>query len=256
MWGHRGYYKDGWSIVTCHQQRTAFSDDHWELYDLNADPTETHDLAAERPELVEELSAAWETAAWANQVFPLDERSMLKEVTRPPTEDQLTEGITLFRGAPTLERYRSLKLVQYRSFDVVVSFTYAPGDEGVLFAHGDQGGGYSAHVEAGRLWVVYNGYGDMTELDCGTLDPGPVELTVMLNALPKLRVRLDVVIAGALVATSDELPTLMAMAPFQGIDVGIDRGSPVSWDRHQPARIVPILRRASLVPLGARTRRS
>jgi len=239
MWGHRGYYKNGWSAVTCHQQQTAFSDDRWELYDLTTDPTETNDVSDQHPEIVEDLVSAWETAAWANQVFPLDERSMLKEVTRPTTEDQLTEGITLTRQAPTLERYRSLKLVQYRSFNVVVSFAYSPGDEGVLFAHGDQGGGYSTHVESGRLWVVYNAYGDMTELDCGPVDasagPGSreIEITVAVNALPKLRVRLDVVIGDVVVAESAELPMLMAMAPFQGIDVGIDRGSPVSWDRHQ-----------------------
>ncbi|MEZ5168436.1 MAG: hypothetical protein R2695_18895 [Acidimicrobiales bacterium] len=34
-----------------------------------------------------------------------------------------------------------------------------------------------------------------------------------------------------------DLPVLMAMAPFEGIDVGIDRRSPVSWavyERHGP----------------------
>jgi arylsulfatase len=37
----------------------------WELYDLKADRTETRDLAAERPELVNELAAQWE--AWARR---------------------------------------------------------------------------------------------------------------------------------------------------------------------------------------------
>jgi arylsulfatase len=35
----------------------------WELYDLESDRTELHDLAAEKPELVKELSEAY--ARWA-----------------------------------------------------------------------------------------------------------------------------------------------------------------------------------------------
>jgi arylsulfatase len=37
----------------------------WELYDLKADRTELHDLAAQQPARVRELAAAWE--AWARR---------------------------------------------------------------------------------------------------------------------------------------------------------------------------------------------
>ena len=63
MNGHRGYYEDGWEIVTLHQPLTPFDDREWELYDLVHDPIELHDLAAERPEKVAELAARWEAAA-------------------------------------------------------------------------------------------------------------------------------------------------------------------------------------------------
>lgn len=39
----------------------------WELYDLEADRTEQHDLAAQQPELVKRLEAAWR--AWAERAF-------------------------------------------------------------------------------------------------------------------------------------------------------------------------------------------
>ena len=39
---------------------------HWELYDMEADRTETRDLAAVYPERVETLAAMWE--AWAERV--------------------------------------------------------------------------------------------------------------------------------------------------------------------------------------------
>lgn len=38
----------------------------WELYDMDADRTELHDLAAERPQRVAEMTAEWE--AWAKRV--------------------------------------------------------------------------------------------------------------------------------------------------------------------------------------------
>src|SRR5919107_184018 len=66
MVGNRGYYRDGWEVVTDHRPLTPFSDEEWELYDLRNDPTETRDLAGEHPDLVVELAAAWEAAARAN----------------------------------------------------------------------------------------------------------------------------------------------------------------------------------------------
>ena len=232
-WGHRGFYRDGWSATTIHPQRTAFSDDRWQLHDLTTDPTEAHDVSDVHPEVLIELVEAWEEAAWANQVFPLDERSMIKETTRPPTEQPLTEGVTLRPGTPTLERYRSLKLIQFRSFSVHARVEYAIGDEGVLFAHGDQGGGYSVHIENGHAWLAYNGYGTMTDLDAGPLDPGEREIVFELDALAGSRADVRVRVDGELRSEATDLPLLMAMAPFQGIDVGIDRRSPVSWQRFE-----------------------
>jgi arylsulfatase len=39
----------------------------WELYDLDKDPTEARDIAAERPELVEEFDALWK--AWKKRTL-------------------------------------------------------------------------------------------------------------------------------------------------------------------------------------------
>ena len=37
----------------------------WELYDIEADRTEQHDLSTERPDLAKEMAAEWE--AWAER---------------------------------------------------------------------------------------------------------------------------------------------------------------------------------------------
>ncbi len=49
MQGHRGYYRDGWEVVTLHRPMTSFAEDRWELYDLAADPTELRDLERGAP---------------------------------------------------------------------------------------------------------------------------------------------------------------------------------------------------------------
>ncbi len=233
MVGHRGYYRDGWSAVTCHPARTPFSEDRWELHHLDADPTESVDLAEEHPEKLAELKGAWEEAAWANQVYPLDEGTALKMVSRPPWEDELAEPVRLLPGMPTLERWRSLQLVWPRSFTVDIELEWRSGDQGMLVAHGDQGGGYAMYVEDDRLFFVHNGYGAMAVHDCGPLGDGTARITLDVEEPGDMIWRPTISVDGALVAEVGDLPALYAMAPFEGIDVGIDRRSPVSWELYE-----------------------
>ena len=43
----------------------------WELYDLNADRTELHNLAASEPERAQKMAAAWDGWAARANVLPL-----------------------------------------------------------------------------------------------------------------------------------------------------------------------------------------
>lgn len=226
MVGNRGYYRDGWEVVTDHRPLTPITDAEWELYDLTTDPTETHDLAASHPERVAELAAAWEAAAWANQVYPLDEGSGTKFLQRPARSDVYGEPVTLYPGTPTLERWRAQQLVANRSFTVTVRLRSL--GEGVLVAHGDQGGGYSLAVAEGSLVFHHNdGRGQVRSLS------GPTGLLVeALFTAPgggtwSVALRVD----GTEVTSGEGFTILFPMAPFQGIDVGIDRKSPVVWER-------------------------
>lgn len=232
MQGHRGYYRDGWEIVTRHVPLTPFGDHEWELYDLRADPTETRDLAAERPDAVADLAARWERAAWENQVFPLNEGSGLQRARRPEREKAFARPIRLVPGTPTLERYRSLMLVYRRSFRVTVDLDFAPGDRGVLFAHGGKSGGYSMSVDGDELTYVHNHSAEMTELALGAVTAGRQRIVLGVTALEGgTHVDVSVLVRGQVRGKADALPMPMGMAMFQGIDVGVDRGSPVSWAR-------------------------
>jgi arylsulfatase A-like enzyme len=56
--GNRAVRRGKWKLVAIHNGP-------WELYDMEADRTEIHNLAAEHPDVVQELKAAWEQ--WASQ---------------------------------------------------------------------------------------------------------------------------------------------------------------------------------------------
>ncbi|MFD7296267.1 arylsulfatase [Streptomyces sp. NPDC059897] len=233
MTGNRSYYRDGHKLVTLHRPGVPYDDSEWALYDIRTDPTEIHDLADRHPEIVKELSAAWEAAAWANGVFPLPDASGALAV-RGPAEERLSRPVTLLPGTPELERYRSSRLIAFRSFTVRVELAaYEEGDSGVLVSHGDQGGGYSLYVEGGRLRFAYNEYGALRETDAGPLPPGTRTVRLTATAEPGLRWRFTLCVDGAERATTPSVHQLIGMAPFQGISVGLDRKSPVSWPLHE-----------------------
>ena len=248
--GHRGFYRDGWHLVSLHLPRQRYDDSEWELFNLADDPTELHNLAAERPDKVRELADAWQAAAQANQVFPLYD-GPLTHVQRPPTENVFVEPITIYAGTPTLERYRCAKMVHGRSFGFTAVVDYRSGDHGVVLAHGDQGGGYALYVEGGELFFVQNLYGDMITLSGGSVPDGARRFGVAVDNLGQSRCRVSLSIDDEPRGTSEAFGAFLGMAPFEGIDIGLDRRSPVSWDiylRHGSFRYTGILTRVDFVP--------
>ena len=234
--GNRGYYADGWKIVTRHLPGTEFSDDEWELYHLDTDPTEIHNLAQEHPGKLKELAAEWEEAARRNAVFPLSDGSPATRIRRP-AEERLQRPVKLYPGTPTLERYRSARLVQYRDFTVIAAVRHHPADRGVLVSHGDQGGGYLVYLDNAQAHLVYNAYGRVRRAAV-PLPAGEFEVHLDAQALPEFRWKL-VLRVGERAAELDSVPQLLGMAPFTGISVGADRGGPVDWELHERERSFP-----------------
>jgi arylsulfatase A-like enzyme len=230
--GHRGFYRDGWEVVTLRKPRRRFDDDVWELYDLRTDPTETNDLARLHPDRVAELVAGWHQAALENQVYPLDEGSGWRWVVRPPSDEVFERAVTIWPGTPTLERIRSLHLVRQRDVDIVIALQLDTGDEGVLVAHGDQGGGYAIEVRDGEIVYVHNdGHGTTLRHSFGPLAPGDHEVTVSKVAPGGRRWKVTCAVDDSQRDGEADVSTLGPISPFTGISVGIDRGSPVDHDR-------------------------
>lgn len=231
--GHRSFYRDGWEISAFHRARTPFSQDRWELFDAASDFNQRLDLASEHPEKVAELSAAWEEAAWENRVFPLEDGSRLSNLLRPESDQRFAKRLRILPGTPTLERWRSSRLIAGRSFRISVELEYTGAENGVLVAHGGQEGGYVLYIEAGALGFVFNDGRRTTTLAGIELPAGTTEVTVGAEAPGKGLWNMTVSIDNSPVSSAEGLEQFLGFLPYEGIDVGIDRRSPVSWDLYE-----------------------
>jgi arylsulfatase len=159
MLGHRAIWRDGWKAVTWHRTGTPFDDDQWELYHVDEDISECHDLAAEHPEKLRELVDTWWAEAGKYKVLPLDDRTNRWASANPHSlaaRDNwvLYPGTTRLPGEVTPD-------IRNRSYAITAEAEIAEGGaEGVIVALGDSIGGFAFYIEGGHLVHDYNYLGD------------------------------------------------------------------------------------------------
>ncbi len=170
MFGSRAIYHDGWKAVTFKpvgplyddgiNWNAPFSDDRWELYRVETDPSEIHDLAAEHPDRLADLIERWWVEARRNQVLPLDNR-VLHTLVNPKPDWRPPYLTTVYypNTSPVPETVAAN--VKNRSHAIEVDLTVPPGGppEGVLLAQGSVLGGFSFHLRDGRPRYLHNLYG-------------------------------------------------------------------------------------------------
>ena len=86
MLGSRGIWHDGWKAITNHPTIAGWSNfdkDEWELYHVDVDRSELHNLAADEPDKLRGMVNLWYAEAGANEGFPLDDRSALEIFVSP-----------------------------------------------------------------------------------------------------------------------------------------------------------------------------
>lgn len=170
MLGHRALWADGWKLVTAHVSATFkwsfslmdreahdgdFDVDVWELYHIDEDFSEMHDLAGKHPEKVRELLDLWWAEAGKYQVLPLDDSIALRLLAHRPH---------LFEERGTYTYHSPVKLVRPGSPDVrnrshtITAEVEIPegGAEGVIVSNGGFDGGYGLCIKDGRLHYVSN----------------------------------------------------------------------------------------------------
>jgi len=165
MNGCRAIYDNGWKAVTFHaappghpadgvgDPNLPFMDDRWELYDLTADFSETHDLAATYPDKLQEMIALWFSEAGKYGVLPLHARQLKGLRPKPYPERDI---FRYWQDTTRIDNEAALN-VRMRPFSVLARVTIPQGGgEGVLIAQGGRFGGWSFFVQDGRLHFEHN----------------------------------------------------------------------------------------------------
>ena len=67
---------DNWKLVAKGKMRDRNAPVKWELYNIDDDRTELHDLAADYPQRVKMMSAKWNQYAHRTGVFPCPVREV------------------------------------------------------------------------------------------------------------------------------------------------------------------------------------
>jgi arylsulfatase A-like enzyme len=166
MLGTRGIWHDGWKAVTTHPAISGWGDyahDTWELYHVDVDRSELHDLAGERPDKLAELIGLWFYEAGANHAFPLDDRSALEIIlTERPQLIPPRDRYVYRPGTAEIPEHIAVNL-RNRDFTIGAQVDLPDaGAEGVLFAHGSRFGGHALYVKDNRLHYV-NNFAGVTE---------------------------------------------------------------------------------------------
>jgi arylsulfatase len=173
MLGTRGIWHDGWFANTVHPASPAgwshFADDRWELFHIESDRSQCHDLAAEHPEKLEELKALWFAEADKYNGLPLADLNMLETIVR--FRPMLSAGRNSFTYYPGTAEVGIGAVVELRgqSFSALAEVTIdSPDAAGVLFKHGAGHGGHVLFVRDGRLHYIYNFMGEDEQLVSST----------------------------------------------------------------------------------------
>lgn len=157
---------------------------------------------------------------------------LLFSAVRPPSDDVLLQPLRLIPGQTTVDRYRSAKLIQSRSFTVRVDLDFAAGDSGILVSHGSLGGGYELRIENDEFVWSHNAHGAERQFRSGPIPPGTQQLVAEVQAQSGGRWAITLHAGGMALATATGFSSFTGMAPLEGIDIGRSRRSPVSWTRH------------------------
>ena len=238
MFGHRGIWHDGWKAVAYHPPGTPYDADRWELFHLDHDFSETNNLADHYPDKLQALIALWWQEAEAHNVLPLDDRFAPRFVENAARFQGARRNYVFHAGmghVPT----EVAPDIRSRSYRIEAHAWIDAGSEGVLIAHGDATTGYSLYVRDGRLIHDMNVGGEHVVVESDRPIPvGEHRLAVRVERLTR-EVKPTLSTGPGLSAFTlliDDQPagrieSRLGFANFiswSGLDIGRDRGSPVS----------------------------
>jgi arylsulfatase A-like enzyme len=248
MLGTRGIWEDGWKAVALHAPISGkghFDKDQWELYHVDADRSESKNLAKENPEKLKALIKAWDEEAEKNMVLPLDDRTALEVLALPrPAEEAPRDRYIYYPETSPVPEGVAVN-IRARSFKILANIEIIDAKcEGVIFAHGSRFGGHAMFIKDKKLHYVYNFLGIKPEQEFVSPELKPGKYTVGMEftrekagehgesiGTMKLYVN-DKVVATGPMKTQPGKFTLSG----DGLCVGFDSGDAVSRQYRSPGK--------------------
>lgn len=212
-------------------------DDQWTLHDLSKDYGQAHDVAAQYPEKLAELKRKFAEDAAANKVYPIG--ASFDIMVRPRSYDMAKE-FTYTEASSRVPEFAAPNIKSHNN-RVTVDADLPERANGVLFALGGMGGGISLYLKEGVLTYEYNGFAvERTRLrSAGPLPAGRAEIVVEMAMASRMRgaaAEVKVLLNGAEIGRARIPYTApITFTASETLDVGQDRGSPVSLDYFEQA---------------------
>jgi arylsulfatase len=263
MFGHRSIYHEGWRAV-CPWPGSSFTEaakksrkfgtplpnevlvdieaHDWELYHMDKDYSECHNLAAEHREKLVEMIGRWWAEAGKYQVLPIDGSALERLNVERPTIAKPRNKYVFYPGGSGIPFTASPK-VYNRPWSITAEVVIPSGGaEGVLMAQGGRTGGYSFFVKDGRLYFLYNYLGrDKFWLKSNeTIPEGEVELRYEFEPTGKpnpaegmgVPARGQLYINRKLVASIEMPLSCLIIFGTQGLTCGYDGGEPAAPEEY------------------------
>ncbi len=223
MRGHLAIWAGGWKAVTFHAPEGSLDDDTWELYHLDQDFSECHDLAGEQPEKLAELQAIFWADAERYGVLPIDERGRFGGAFAGRPVPGTPRARDSFSYRPPLDRIPSdsAPALGSRSWNLQASVHRTSADAGgALFAYGTVNNGLTAYLDRGHLVYEHNFFQHRTFVRSSESVPvGDCLLGISLDRVRGGPARVRLSIDGIQVGEGI-VPELAMMISSVGLDIG------------------------------------
>ena len=257
--GNRAIYKDGWWAGDLFHETWDEGyrlpsdgvsdkdlDTHpWELYNLNDDYSQAHNLAAKYPEKLKEMQALFAEEAARNQVYPL-------LPAREPYPIGQAAGQKVFTYRSGVDRLQPAVGPQLggRAYSITADIDVPiAGADGVIIAQGGRYGGLSLFVKDRHVIYEINAFGNRSGQLVATDPLQPGKAHIVLNLAPSeetqqsdlpFQARQPLPAVGTLSingkAEGEAKFANVNLGFNETLDIGSDLGSPVSREYKTPDR--------------------
>lgn len=254
MTGYMGIYHEGWTLAG-KPYRIPWSVDpselakfdplntEWELYNVDEDPTQSIDLAAQNPAKVKELEKVFMIEAEKYDVFPLG--GSLGRILQPESNPQ---SVAKKHWELTTNIYRVPEMagpfIKSNNYEVNAYITADDKTEGVIYATGDRMGGQALFIKDGQLRYSYSTLGlywhDFNEKIA--IPKGDVKITLkhtMKEAILNGPSTVELFINDKKVGTLELKATVYgAYSAHETFDIGRDEGMAVNREYEDKGKFI------------------